>query len=80
MDDDFKEALEEFRRKLATPQSTGGDAPDRDERLDQITDQLQELSKLLGKLEESLTASALAGDKESAELDPEIRAMLEKND
>ena len=83
MEKELTEALQDLRKRLAEAGSdlAEGDTADRDRRLTEITDQLKGLAAVLARLEESLSAAALAERaRQSQELDPEVRAMLEKND
>lgn len=83
MEKELTEALQDLRRQLQEAGSdvVEGDPANRDRRLTEITEQLKGLAAVLGRLEESLTAASLAARaQKSQELDPEIRAMLEKND
>lgn len=83
MEKELTEALQDLRRQLqeAGSELAEADPAEKDRRLTEITEQLKGLAAVLGRLEESLTAASLAARaQKSEELDPEIRAMLEKND
>jgi uncharacterized protein YgfB (UPF0149 family) len=80
---ELTEALQDLRKQLQEAGSdvVEGDPAQRDRRLTEIAEQLKGLAAVLARLEESLTAASLAARaQKSQELDPEIRAMLEKND
>lgn len=83
MEKELTEALQDLRKQLQEAGSdvVEGDPAQRDRRLTEIAEQLKGLAAVLARLEESLTAASLAARaQKSQELDPEIRAMLEKND
>ncbi|WP_026841196.1 hypothetical protein [Citrifermentans bremense] len=83
MEKELTEALQDLRKQLqeAGADVVEGDPANRDRRLTEITEQLKGLAAVLARLEESLAAASLAARaQKSQELDPEIRAMLEKND
>ncbi|ACH40697.1 hypothetical protein Gbem_3705 [Citrifermentans bemidjiense Bem] len=83
MEKELTEALQDLRKQLQEAGSdvVEGDPANRDRRLTEITEQLKGLAAVLARLEESLTAASLAArSQKGQELDPEIRAMLEKND
>ena len=78
MEKDLADALQEFHQKLLKPEfdALKGELADRDGRLTEICDRLQDLSKILGQLEDALSASGLAASAEK-EIDPELRAIID---
>lgn len=81
MEKELADALQEFHQKLLKPEfdSLKGELADRDGRLTEIGDRLQDLSKILGQLEDALSASGLDGSAAEKEIDPELKAVIEGN-
>lgn len=75
---DLADTLVDFYQQILKPDLDGikGKQGEHDDRFTEICDRLQDLSQLLGQLENALSAAGL-DPKAEKEIDPELKAIIE---